>query len=155
METSDRESILLEIDETEKQITNLQQQQNAAEKTLQSLRERLAAYDDEHAVQDNIPSKTTLPTAANLTAEERVSLFMRLFRGRDDVYPKLWESRNTGRKGYTPNCANEWVDGWSLRKTSSKMWRLPQSSLVASYRECGSRPPAGTSYHRRLPYAER
>ncbi len=154
METSDRESILLQIDETEKQITKLQQQQNAAEKTLQSLRERLAAYGDEHAVQDNIPSKTTLPTTSNLTAEERVSLFARIFRGRDDVYPKLWESQKTGRKGYTPDCANEWVHG-VCEKSQVKCKDCPNRALLPVTDDVVLDHLLGAPYHRDLPHAER
>ena len=45
------------------------------------------------------------------TAEGKVHLFRLLFRGRDDVYPKLWVSTKTGRKGYSPACSNEWVRG--------------------------------------------
>lgn len=42
---------------------------------------------------------------------EKVALFRRLFRGRTDVYPIRWESRSTGKTGYTPACANEWLAG--------------------------------------------
>ena len=48
---------------------------------------------------------------ARLSAEEKVSLFRRLFRGRTDVYPVRWESKTTGQSGYTPACANEWRAG--------------------------------------------
>jgi len=36
-------------------------------------------------------------------------LFHALFRGREDVYPRRFESRKTGRSGYSPACANEWA----------------------------------------------
>ncbi len=39
----------------------------------------------------------------------KIALFRSLFRGRDDVYPRRFESRRTGRSGYSPACANEWV----------------------------------------------
>lgn len=39
--------------------------------------------------------------------EEKLKLYMSLFKGREDVYAKRWESRE-GKKGYTPVCANEW-----------------------------------------------
>jgi superfamily II DNA or RNA helicase len=42
---------------------------------------------------------------------EKLALFRRFFRGRDDVYPRLWENRRTGKKGYAPACGNEWVRG--------------------------------------------
>lgn len=41
----------------------------------------------------------------------KIALFRSLFRGRIDVYPRRFESRKTGRSGYAPACANEWVRG--------------------------------------------
>jgi hypothetical protein len=38
-------------------------------------------------------------------------LFRSLFRGREDIYPRRFESRKTGRAGYAPACGNEWVRG--------------------------------------------
>lgn len=38
-------------------------------------------------------------------------MFRSLFRGREDVYPRRFESRRTGKSGYSPACANEWVRG--------------------------------------------
>lgn len=44
-----------------------------------------------------------------IIGDERISLFRSLFRGRDDVYARLWVSRKTGKSGYSPVCKNEWV----------------------------------------------
>jgi len=44
-------------------------------------------------------------------SEAKISLFRSLFRGREDVYPRRFESRRTGKAGYAPACANEWVRG--------------------------------------------
>ncbi len=41
----------------------------------------------------------------------KIILFRSLFRGREDVYPRRFENRKTGRAGYQPACANEWVRG--------------------------------------------
>lgn len=41
----------------------------------------------------------------------KIALFRSLFRGREDVYPRRFESRKTGRAGYQPACGNEWVRG--------------------------------------------
>jgi superfamily II DNA or RNA helicase/very-short-patch-repair endonuclease len=41
----------------------------------------------------------------------KVKLFRSLFRGREDVYARRFESQKTGRTGYSPACANEWVSG--------------------------------------------
>src|SRR5262245_17525355 len=44
-------------------------------------------------------------------ADVKIRLFRSLFRGRDDVYPRRFESRKTGKAGYAPACGNEWVRG--------------------------------------------
>ena len=41
----------------------------------------------------------------------KIELFRSLFRGREDVYARRFESRKTGKSGYAPACANEWVRG--------------------------------------------
>ena len=45
------------------------------------------------------------------SSDEKIALFRSLFRGRADVYPRRFESRKTGKSGYAPACANEWVRG--------------------------------------------
>lgn len=50
------------------------------------------------------------------TAEARIELFARLFRCREDVYPKYWENSRSGRKGYAPACENEWISGLCNKK---------------------------------------
>ena len=37
----------------------------------------------------------------------KIELFRSLFRGREDVYPRRFESRRTGKAGYAPACASE------------------------------------------------
>lgn len=48
---------------------------------------------------------------SNSAAEEKIALFQSLFRGRAEVFPQRFESRKTGRAGYSPACGNEWVRG--------------------------------------------
>src|SRR5262249_45452271 len=43
--------------------------------------------------------------------QAKIALFRSLFRGRDDVYARRFESRKSGASGYAPACANEWVQG--------------------------------------------
>jgi len=45
------------------------------------------------------------------SSQAKIALFRSLFRGREDVYPRRFESRKTGKTGYAPACANEWVRG--------------------------------------------
>jgi superfamily II DNA or RNA helicase/very-short-patch-repair endonuclease len=51
------------------------------------------------------------PVDQTSSSQAKIALFRSLFRGRDDVYPRRFESRKTGRSGYAPACANEWVRG--------------------------------------------
>jgi hypothetical protein len=44
-------------------------------------------------------------------ADAKVRLFHTLFRGREDIYARCFESGKTGKSGYAPACANEWVRG--------------------------------------------
>lgn len=59
-----------------------------------------------HEKPDNSFSKTVLNDHSS--PEEKIKLFMSLFRGRNDVYAKRWESKKGNRTGYSPVCANEW-----------------------------------------------
>ncbi len=54
-----------------------------------------------------IPASSAIPD----TPEEKISLFLELFRCREDVYPHRWENSKTGKSGYSPVCANEWKRG--------------------------------------------
>ncbi len=60
--------------------------------------------------------RATTDMSANLvdrasSPQTKIALFRSLFRGRDDVYARRFESRRTGKSGYAPACANEWVRG--------------------------------------------
>jgi superfamily II DNA or RNA helicase/very-short-patch-repair endonuclease len=51
------------------------------------------------------------PVDQTSSSQAKIALFRSLFRGREDVYPRRFESQRTGRSGYAPACANEWVRG--------------------------------------------
>ncbi len=106
MDASDRDAILQKIAKAEKQLANLSRQKEEVEAELQSLRECL-----EEGTHQNTRSPSSVSTPTILTPDDKVALFLRLFRGRDDVYPKLWHNQKTGKTGYSPACANEWVRG--------------------------------------------
>jgi hypothetical protein len=54
---------------------------------------------------------TPLVVDRRSSVESKIRLFRSLFRGREDVYPRRFESRKTGKSGYAPACSNEWVRG--------------------------------------------
>jgi hypothetical protein len=83
---------------------------------------RLIALLEKHGISHS----TKLPTPAppvpparsnlNLSTEEKIALFRRLFRGRSDVYPVRWVNKDGTRSGYTPACGNEWKIGLCDKK---------------------------------------
>ena len=54
------------------------------------------------------------PIPTHFTTDDKIALFRRLFRGREDVYPQRWESAK-GTSGYSPACGNG-AAGFSGRK---------------------------------------
>ena len=95
------------ISEAEKQLSILDHERAALLTRLEDLRRRRAT--------PAFPSDTGGCCGAVITkgspAIEKLALFRRLFRGREDVYPRRWENLKTGRSGYQPACANEWAAG--------------------------------------------
>src|SRR3954465_11881919 len=63
------------------------------------------------AVERNVSKKLHYAVTNQSSPEEKIALFRALFRGREDVYPRRFENRKTGRGGDAPACANEWVRG--------------------------------------------
>ena len=61
------------------------------------------------------------------SVDAKIALFRSLFRGRDDVYARRFESRKTGKAGYAPACENEWVRG-ICEKPQSEVRRVPATA---------------------------
>jgi hypothetical protein len=87
---------------------------------LQAENTRLIALLESHGIEWCLPTEpSTSPSPAltieappsNLSTPQKVALFRHLFRGRTDVFPIRWEGKSSGKSGYTPACANEWLAG--------------------------------------------
>jgi hypothetical protein len=63
------------------------------------------------------------------TTEGKVDLFMDLFRGRQDVYPKRWINASKESKDYSPACSNEWIRG-VCDKRKVKCGECPNQALI-------------------------
>lgn len=93
--------------QAKQRLADLLIEQKITESTIRSLKKDLAAVSEKEDSTRFSPSgSSTL-----LTPDKKVQLFQQLFRGRDDVYPKLWINNKTGKKGYSPACTKEWVRG--------------------------------------------
>jgi hypothetical protein len=65
----------------------------------------------EPAIPEPVPAPAeSAPAPTHFTTDDKIALFRRLFRGREDVYPQRWESAK-GTSGYSPACGNEWKPG--------------------------------------------
>jgi hypothetical protein len=92
--------------------------ESSGPKELHALRAenaRLISLLESNGIEWRVPPPPSTPASepesSRLTTGEKVALFRRLFRGRTDVYPVRWESKTTGKAGYSPACANEWRAG--------------------------------------------
>lgn len=52
----------------------------------------------------------------NSSAQEKIALFLSLFRGREGLYAKRYYNLKSGKSGYVPACQNEWVPGICNKK---------------------------------------
>ena len=89
------------------EIKELEQRLAAKKRQLEELQITLAnkivdnTVTQKQLLRDGI-SNQSLP-------ENKIALFRSLFKGREDVYAKRFESKKTGKAGYQPVCRNEWV----------------------------------------------
>ena len=111
----------------EARVAHLDDERRLAQSRLDALQGELAAF-------GALPPGRLLPLVPEPTrpdtSAEKVTLFRHLFRGRDDLYPKLWTNSTTGRKGYAPACANEWVRG-ICEKPRVKCGECPNQAFLA------------------------
>ena len=92
-------AILIEaITLKEAHLVRLDAERQTLLNSLHDLRQQLSVIDTCSA-----PSQET----STLSSTAKITLFRSLFKGREDVYPKLWISKNGDRKGYMPACAND------------------------------------------------
>ena len=75
------------------------------------------------------PANRTIRLESTSSTAEKVKMFMRLFRGRQDVYPQRWENPSKGTSGYSPACANEWVRG-ICEKPRVKCSKCPNQAFI-------------------------
>ena len=98
------------IVEAEKKLFKLNEQRKRIEKELNALknqRELLKNETQSTSIHTTYEHKVTNNSSEN----EKVFLFMSLFRGREDVFARRFESAKSGKSGYQPCCRNEWIAG--------------------------------------------
>lgn len=107
----------------------MEEERQQLQSRLDALRSELAALEAPEAARRPLP--LVPDTSAPETSRTKVALFRQLFRGREDLYPKLWTNSTTRRKGYAPACAKEWVRG-VCEKPRVKCGECPNQAFLPS-----------------------
>jgi hypothetical protein len=96
--------MISDIDQLKKDLLELDQKRSIILKKIQD-------YQNENKTDTQAqlgrPSRPTAPVAT----QDKIALFLELFRCRESIYPKFWENKRTNKKGYSPVCSNEWISG--------------------------------------------
>jgi superfamily II DNA or RNA helicase len=111
-----------EIASLEKRLAEISKERVTLLEEIANLKSELESVRDEDNSVTNIASPHTfepilvddnrtppLKSPCEHLTPAWIQLFRSLFRGRDDVYARLWSSKKTGKEGYSPACMYEWV----------------------------------------------
>ena len=82
-------------------------------------------------MRENVPAAVQADRleGKHFSTDEKVEIFSRYFRGRDDIYATRWESKQ-GNRGYSLACDNEWKPGL-CRKPEIKCSECSNSKFKA------------------------
>ncbi len=96
-----------QITKTEKRLKSIETKRNEIISVLQDLQRK-----KEEAFHKQLkPSLSKKSISQDSPSAVKIALFRSLFKGREDVYARRWESTKSGKSGYQPACRNEWIRG--------------------------------------------
>jgi hypothetical protein len=99
---SDRKSLEQALAREEAHLSSLDKAREQAQSRIQEYKRKIAILEASCSEpQASYPARSS---------QQKIALFRSLFRGREDLFPKLWTSR-AGKKGYSPSCTNDWASG--------------------------------------------
>jgi hypothetical protein len=99
-----REDIINAISSIRKRLTEIDVERESLVNELNKLQITLSDI-------ESVPVSSSAAIPIQFSPDKKIALFRSLFRGREDVYPRLWTSKKTGAIGYSPVCENEWLRG--------------------------------------------
>jgi hypothetical protein len=105
--------------ELHKRIEELESENHLLRAENQRLREAMGLFVEEVVQKHNIDAiekekiiPEIVPSINKFSSpNEKIELFMSLFRGRTDIYAKRCYSKKHGSSYYIPACKNEWIRG--------------------------------------------
>jgi hypothetical protein len=96
----------VQIQSAEQELAALDEKRKELQTRIKQLKGQKQSIADEQLPVDRL----SVPIVTNESSQEhKIALFRSLFRGREDVYPRRFESKRTGKSGYQPVCRNEWI----------------------------------------------
>ncbi len=95
-----------QIQALENELSALDAQRKALQDRIKKLKSSEQSIADEQLPFDRLSVRIVTNES---TQEHKIALFRSLFRGREDVYPRRFESKRTGKSGFQPVCRNEWI----------------------------------------------
>jgi hypothetical protein len=97
------------IADAEEELAQLEARRSTILETIKKLSEEKdlvnRSYSLTSKINENAPVTNQSPEA------DKISLFRKIFKVREDVYSRRFESHKTGKAGYQPACRNEWIRG--------------------------------------------
>lgn len=95
-----------QIQSAEQELAVLDEKRKALQARIEQLKRQEQLIADEQLLFGRLSESNVTNDS---TQEQKISLFRSLFRGREDVYPRRFESKRTGKRGFQPACRNEWI----------------------------------------------
>ncbi len=102
------DSITEQIEATKDELTDLDGRMAVLKKKLLKLK---ALRNSFHGGEPQSLKTLCTGLSKESSEAEKIAVFRSLFRGREDVFAKRFESAKSGKSGYQPACRNEWIRG--------------------------------------------
>lgn len=95
-----------------REIADLRGQLDALDLARHQIAKKLESLEFDLANQAPLATHAaTGEVTGSSSSSDKIRLMRSLFRGREDVFPRRWQSAKSGKSGYSPACRNEWVHG--------------------------------------------
>jgi hypothetical protein len=134
------QTLLAENKDLKEELKNLKERFGISEKqTVPEQNTDVSPLDSGCLVAESLPpnlsceneDRISLSNINNFSdPQDKIELFMALFKGRNDVFAKRWENKKKGTSGYSPVCLNEWKAGL-CRKPAESCGRCPNKAYAA------------------------
>lgn len=90
----------------ERELAGLDAKRTVLQDRIRQLKDLNQSIADEQLPFDRLSESNVTNDS---TQKLKIALFRSLFRGREDFYPRRFESKRTGKSGFQPFCRMEWI----------------------------------------------